>query len=136
MSTSTEKLEDLIGKQQRYKAGFVTDVEAETIPPGLDEEVIRALSARKQEPEWLLKFRLKAYRRWLKMDEPQWAHVKYPKIDYQAISYYSAPKSMKDRPQSLDEVDPKLLETYEKLGIPLHEQKLSLIHISEPTRPY
>ena len=124
MSTSTEKLEDLIGKQQRYKAGFVTDVEAETIPPGLDEEVIRALSARKQEPEWLLKFRLKAYRRWLKMDEPQWAHVKYPKIDYQAISYYSAPKSMKDRPQSLDEVDPKLLETYEKLGIPLHEQKM------------
>ena len=124
MSTTTEKLEDLIGKQQRYKAGFVTDVEAETIPPGLDEEVIRALSARKQEPEWLLKFRLKAYRRWLKMDEPKWAHVKYPKIDYQAISYYSAPKSMKDRPQSLDEVDPKLLETYEKLGIPLHEQKM------------
>ncbi|MEE2657163.1 MAG: Fe-S cluster assembly protein SufB, partial [Candidatus Latescibacterota bacterium] len=82
------------------------------------------ISARKNEPQWLLDFRLKAYARWLKMEEPSWAHVKYPKIDYQAISYYSAPKSMKDRPKSLDEVDPKLLETYEKLGIPLHEQKM------------
>ena len=124
MSTQTQDLESLLKKRQNYSAGFVTELESETLPPGLNEEVIKAISARKKEPQWLLDFRLKAYARWLKMDEPTWAHVQYPKIDYQAISYYSAPKSMKDRPKSLDEVDPKLLETYEKLGIPLHEQKM------------
>ena len=124
MSTQTQDLESLLKKRQNYSAGFVTELESETLPPGLNEEVIKAISARKKEPQWLLDFRLKAYARWLKMEEPSWAHVQYPKIDYQAISYYSAPKSMKDRPKSLDEVDPKLLETYEKLGIPLHEQKM------------
>ena len=124
MSTETQELQTLLKKRQNYSAGFVTELESETLPPGLDEDVVRAISARKKEPEWLLEFRLKAFRRWQKMIEPTWAHVKYPKIDYQAISYYSAPKSMKDRPKSLDEVDPKLLETYEKLGIPLHEQKM------------
>ncbi len=123
MSAPTEEIQSLVNARRTYSAGFVTDVESETLPPGLNEDVIRAISARKNEPEWLLDFRLKAYRRWLKMSEPEWAHVRYPKIDYQSISYYSAPKSMKDRPKSLDEVDPKLLETYEKLGIPLHEQK-------------
>ena len=124
MSTQTQDLESLLKKRQNYSAGFVTELESDTLPPGLNEEVIKAISARKKEPQWLLDFRLKAYARWLKMEEPSWAHVQYPKIDYQAISYYSAPKSMKDRPKSLDEVDPKLLETYEKLGIPLHEQKM------------
>jgi len=105
-----------------YKAGFVTDIEQDTLPPGLSEDVIRFLSAKKQEPEWLTEWRLKAYRHWLTMKEPTWAHVKYPPIDYQAISYYSAPRQQKDGPKSLDEVDPKLLETYEKLGVPLHER--------------
>ncbi|MDJ0974866.1 MAG: Fe-S cluster assembly protein SufB [Planctomycetota bacterium] len=107
-----------------YEWGFVTDIEAETFPPGLNEDVIRALSAKKEEPEWLLEWRLQAYKSWLKMTEPTWAMVDYPKIDYQAISYYSAPKSKADGPKSLDEVDPELLATYEKLGIPLAEQKL------------
>ncbi|HUP92860.1 MAG TPA: Fe-S cluster assembly protein SufB [Solimonas sp.] len=111
-------------KNRTYTAGFVTDVASDTIPPGLNEDVIRAISARKAEPEWLLEFRLKAYRRWLKMKPPHWAHVHYPQIDYQAISYFSQPKSMKDGPKSLDEVDPKLLETYKKLGIPLQEQAM------------
>jgi len=105
-----------------YKAGFVTDIEQETLPPGLSEDVVRFLSAKKREPEWLTEWRLKAYRHWLTMKEPTWAHVHYPPIDYQAISYYSAPKLKKDGPKSLDEVDPKLLETYEKLGVPLHER--------------
>jgi Fe-S cluster assembly protein SufB len=105
-----------------YKAGFVTDIEQETLPPGLSEDVVRFLSAKKGEPEWLTEWRLKAYRHWLTMKEPTWAHVQYPPIDYQAISYYSAPKQKKDGPRSLDEVDPKLLETYEKLGVPLHER--------------
>jgi len=109
---------------QAYSAGFVTDIESETVPPGHSEEVVRMISARKQEPEWLLEWRLKAYRRWLKMTEPKWAHVDYKPVDYQSISYFSAPKSMKDRPKSLDEVDPKLLETYKKLGIPLREQEM------------
>ena len=123
MSASPTDIQDLV-KNRTYSAGFVTDVDSETLPPGLNEEVVRHISAQKQEPEWLLEFRLKAYRRWLKMTEPTWAHVHYPKIDYQAISYYSAPKSMKDGPKSLDEVDPKLLETYTKLGIPLREQEM------------
>ena len=105
-----------------YKAGFVTDIEQDTLPVGLNEDVVRFLSAKKGEPEWLTERRLKAYRHWLTMKEPTWAHVHYPSIDYQAISYYSAPKQNKDGPKSLAEVDPKLLETYEKLGVPLHER--------------
>ncbi|MDT8321625.1 MAG: Fe-S cluster assembly protein SufB [Xanthomonadales bacterium] len=108
--------------QQKYRHGFVTDIESDTVAPGLDEDTVRWISARKQEPEWLLEWRLKAYRIWLKMRPPNWAHLKIAPIDFQAISYFSAPKSDKDRPQSLDEVDPKLLETYDKLGVPLHER--------------
>ena len=106
-----------------YAAGFVTAIESETLPPGLDEDVIRFISAKKGEPEWLLEWRLEAYRGWLEMDNPEWAHVDYPPIDFNEVSYYSSPKSIEDRPKSLDEVDPELLATYEKLGIPLHEQE-------------
>ena len=120
MSTTSKEIETLVNR--RYKHGFVTDIAADSLPPGLDESVVRAISARKEEPEFMLEWRLKAFRHWLTMTEPEWAHVHYPKIDYQAISYYSAPKSDADRPKSLDEVDPKLLETYDKLGIPLHER--------------
>jgi len=108
--------------EREYKAGFVTDIEAETIPAGLSEDVIRLISSKKNEPEWLLEWRLKAYRHWLTMTEPTWQNVHYPPIDYQAIVYYSAPKVKTAAPKSLAEVDPKLLETYEKLGIPLHER--------------
>ena len=107
---------------REYKAGFVTDIESESVPPGLNEDVIRLISAKKKEPAFLLEWRLKAYRHWLTLHEPTWANVHYPRIDFQAISYYSAPKQKKDGPKSLDEVDPKLLETYEKLGVPLHER--------------
>jgi len=107
-----------------YKWGFTTDIESDTIAPGLSEEVIRLISAKKEEPEWMTQWRLNAYRGWLTMTEPTWPNVHYPKIDYQAISYFSAPKSDSDRPKSLDEVDPKLLETYEKLGIPLQERAI------------
>jgi Fe-S cluster assembly protein SufB len=110
--------------EREYEAGFISDIESDTFEPGLDEDVIRRISALKNEPEWMTEWRLKAYRAWLEMDEPDWAHVDYPKMDYQAISYYSAPKSMKDKPKSLDEVDPELIATYEKLGIPLHEQMM------------
>ena len=120
MATENEQLDDLVNK--RYEHGFVTDIETESLPPGLDEDVIRAISARKNEPEFMLEWRLQAYRQWLEMKEPEWAHVNYPPIDFNAISYYAAPKSDEDRPKSLDEVDPKLLETYDKLGIPLHER--------------
>ncbi len=106
-----------------YAAGFITDVEADTLPPGLNEDVVRFISAKKGEPEWLLEWRLQAYRDWLKMSEPTWAHLHHPKIDFEAVSFFSSPKSMEDRPKSLDEVDPELLRTYEKLGIPLHEQE-------------
>ncbi len=109
---------------REYEAGFVTDIEADTLPPGLNEDVIRHISAMKAEPDWLLNWRLEAFRHWQTMREPNWAHVSYPPIDYQAISYYSAPKRAEDGPKSLDEVDPKLLETYEKLGIPLREQEM------------
>ena len=109
--------------QREYKEGFTTDIEADTLPPGLDEEVIRTISGKKAEPDFLLEWRLMAYRRWLEMKEPDWAQLHYPKIDLQDISYYSAPKQKKLL-DSLDEVDPKLLETYEKLGIPLEEQKM------------
>lgn len=120
MSDATKKTEIVTDK---YKYGFVTDIEQDTIPVGLTEDTVRIISRKKEEPEWMLEFRLKAFRHWLKLTEPTWARVSYPKIDYQAISYYSAPKSKKDGPKSLDEVDPKLLETYEKLGLPLIEQQ-------------
>ena len=110
--------------QQEYKWGFVTDIEADAIPPGLNEDVIRVISAKKKEPEFMLEWRLKAYRHWLKMREPRWAKVEFEPIDYQSIVYYSSPKTDKDGPKSLDEVDPELLKTYEKLGIPLREQEL------------
>ncbi len=109
---------------QEYKHGFVTEIEAEVIPPGLSEDVVRAISERKGEPEWLLEWRLKAYRHWLTMKEPTWAKVSYPPVDYQAISYYAAPKSKGEGPKSLDEVDPELLATYEKLGVPLREREV------------
>ena len=109
---------------QEYKWGFVTDIEADAIPRGLNEDIIRLISSKKREPEWMLEWRLKAYRNWLTMKEPTWANVHYPPIDYQGIIYYAAPKSKKDAPKSLDEVDPELLKTYEKLGIPLKEQEL------------
>jgi len=109
---------------QEYKYGFVTDIEADSAPPGLNESTIRFISAKKNEPDWLLAWRLKAYKRLLTMKEPTWANIDYPPIDYQAIIYYSAPKQAKDLPKSLDEVDPKLIETYNKLGIPLEEQKM------------
>jgi len=120
MSTDPAVLE-LANRQ--YRAGFVTDIESDSVPPGLSEDVIRLISAKKDEPEFLLEWRLKAFRHWLTMKEPTWQNVHYPPIDYQAIIYYSAPKSSKDAPKSLDEVDPKLLETYEKLGIPLRERE-------------
>ena len=106
-----------------YDAGFVTNVESETLPPGLDESVVRFISEKKAEPGWLTDWRLQAYRGWLEMNAPNWAHVHFEPIDFASISYYSAPKSHSDMPQSLDEVDPELLRTYEKLGIPLHEQE-------------
>jgi len=121
MCAAVSQIDDLVKRE--YKEGFVTDIEADTLPPGLDEDVIRSLSAIKGEPEFMLEWRLNAYRKWLEMTEPEWAHVNYPPIDFQAISYYSAPKSKEDGPKSLDEVDPKLIETYNKLGIPLEEQK-------------
>ena len=108
---------------QPYKYGFVTDIETEQIPRGLSEDVIRLISAKKNEPEFMLEFRLKAYRQWLKMSEPDWPHVHYPAIDYQDIVYYSAPKKKQEKKGSLDEVDPAILETFDKLGIPLSEQK-------------
>ena len=107
---------------KKYRHGFVTDIESDTVPPGLNEDVVRWISARKKEPVWLLEWRLKAYRQWLKMPQPRWAHLNIAPIDFQAISYFSSPRLDKDRPQSLDEVDPKLLETYDKLGVPLHER--------------
>tara|TARA_A100001037_G_scaffold51031_1_gene43067 strand:+ start:26478 stop:27917 length:1440 start_codon:yes stop_codon:yes gene_type:complete len=107
-----------------YEAGFTTDVETETLPPGLDESVVRFISAKKGEPEWLTEWRLSAYQAWQDMPTPQWAHVHFPPIDFQSISYYSAPKSQTDGPTSLEEVDPELLDTYKKLGIPLHEQEI------------
>ena len=119
---SNSSVDDLVEAGSEYHAGFVTDVESETLPPGLDESVVRYISAQKNEPEWLTAWRLKAFAQWQEMQEPKWAHVHYPPINFQDISYYSAPKSQTDGPRSLDEVDPELLRTYEKLGIPLHEQ--------------
>ncbi len=119
---SSTQPEDIV-QNDKYKYGFVTNIESDVAPPGLSEEIIRFISAKKQEPEWLLEWRLKAYRSFLKMAEPRWAHVNYPPVDLQAISYYAAPKQ-KPKLNSLDEVDPELLATFEKLGIPLEEQKL------------
>ena len=121
MSTATETIEGFV--RQEYKYGFYTDLETDSAPPGLNEDVIRLISKKKNEPEFLLAWRLKAYRHWLTMQEPTWPKVHHPPINYQTISYYSAPKKRGDGPKSLDEVDPKLLETYEKLGIPLKERE-------------
>jgi Fe-S cluster assembly protein SufB len=121
MKTTTKTIQDLA--EQEYKYGFVTDIESETIPKGLSEDIVRMISTMKGEPEFMLEWRLKAYRHWLTMQEPHWPNVKYGPIDYQDISYYSAPKQ-KTGPKSLEEVDPELLKTYAKLGIPLEEQKL------------
>jgi len=117
-----QSVESLVNRD--YAAGFFTEIETDTVPPGLSEEVIRLISRKKEEPEWLCEWRLGAYRHWLTMQEPRWATVEHPAIDYQAISYYSAPKAKTDGPKSLSEVDPKLLETYEKLGIPLREREM------------
>ena len=122
MSAVDAKIGGLVARE--YKEGFVTEIDSDTLPPGLDERVIRTISGKKNEPDFMLEWRLDAYRRWGSMNTPEWAHVHYPPIDFQAISYYSAPGSTGDGPKSLDEVDPKLLETYEKLGIPLEEQKM------------
>jgi len=120
MSTSTDTIEELV--KSEYKYGFYTDIETESAPPGLNEDIIRFISHKKNEPEWLLEWRLKAYRHWTTLQEPTWPQVHYPKIDYQDITYFVAPKSLADGPKSMDEVDPKILETFEKLGIPLHER--------------
>ena len=119
----TETVEQ-VQKVEKYKYGFVTDIETDQAPKGLNEDIVRFISAKKEEPEWLLEWRLKAYAHWLTMEEPNWAKVGYPPIDYQDAYYYSAPKSPEDGPDSLDEVDPELLATYEKLGIPLYEQEV------------
>lgn len=108
---------------QEYKYGFKTEIESDTIPKGLTEDTVRLISQKKGEPEWMLDFRLNAFRQWLKMEPPEWAHLNYPPIDYQDIIYYSAPKQAKPKLQSLDEVDPELLRTFDKLGLPLSEQK-------------
>lgn len=121
MSNAAKEVRDFI--DSGYEHGFITRIESDTLPPGLSEEVIRHISAKKQEPEWMLAWRLRAYQHWLGMESPDWAHLNIPAIDYQSISYYSAPKSRAEGPKSLDEVDPELLDTYNKLGIPLEEQK-------------
>jgi Fe-S cluster assembly protein SufB len=121
MATDNRTIEELAN--QEYKYGFVTDIEQDSAPPGLNEDIIRFISAKKNEPDFMLEWRLKAYRHWLTMKEPKWANVHYPPIDYQSVIYYSAPKSKTDGPRSLEEVDPKLLATYEKLGIPLRERE-------------
>ena len=119
-----EEQEDILEQvtTSEYKYGFVTAIEADEAPKGLTEDTVRFISAKKNEPEWLLEYRLKSYRQWLKMEEPQWPNVTYPKIDFQDIIYYSAPKQ-KISPKSLDEIDPELRKTFEKLGISLDEHK-------------
>jgi len=121
---TVRQVEEVEGR--KYKYGFVTDIEQERAPKGLNEDIVRFISAKKEEPEWMLEWRLKAFRHWLSLEErePTWANVSYPKIDYQDAYYYAAPKREEDKPESLDEVDPKLIETYEKLGIPIEEQKV------------
>ena len=124
MAPATQETIETTRSLERYSAGFVTEVESDMAPKGLDEDTIRFISAKKDEPAWLLDWRLAAYRRWLNMSEPRWAAVRFPDIAYQDLHYYAAPKSMADRPKSLAEVDPQILETYEKLGIPVREQEV------------
>ncbi len=124
MAATAKTIEQVKSVGDKYKYGFVTDIDLDYAPKGLNEDIIRFISAKKEEPDWLLEWRLKAYAHWLEMPEPEWAKVDFPPIDYQDAYYYAAPKSDDDKPKSLDEVDPKLLETYEKLGIPLHEQEV------------
>src|ERR1700744_5417554 len=120
MSETADKLESLMARG--YAHGFVTEIDSDTVPPGLDEDVVRLISRKKNEPAFLTEWRLKALRHWLQMDEPHWAHVKVAPIDYQAISYYSAPRAKTDGPKSLEDVDPKRLATYAKIGVTLHER--------------
>lgn len=117
-----DEAREMVAQRGEYKYGFVSDIQVDKLPPGLDESVVRFISAKKGEPEWLLEWRLKAFRTWQKMTEPEWPHVTYEPIDYQAVSYWASPKSDDDKPKSLDEVDPEILATFEKLGIPLHER--------------
>ena len=119
MAKSNKEIDQFINRT--YEHGFITDIESDSFPPGLNEKIVKGISIKKNEPDFMLKWRLKAYKNWLTLDEPTWSHVRYKPIDYQNISYFSAPKSDDEKPKSLDEVDPKLLETYKKLGIPLHE---------------
>ena len=119
-----ETVEAVRSVGEKYKYGFSTDIETEFAPKGLNEDIVRLISAKNGEPEWLTEWRLKSYRRWLQMEEPTWAKIHYPKIDFQDAYYYARPASMAVRPKSLDEVDPMLLATYEKLGIPLKEQMI------------
>src|ERR1700674_6073571 len=119
MSTATETIEGLV--KQEYKYGFYTDVETDSAPPGLNEDIVRLISAKKNEPAFMLEWRLKAFRHWLTMKEPRWQNVRYPPIDYQDIVYYSAPKPKGQGPKSLEEVDPELLKAFDKRGIPLLE---------------
>ncbi len=123
MAATAQTAQQVQEMSEKYKYGFVTDIEMETAPKGLSEDIVRFISAKKEEPEWLLTWRLKAYEHWLTMPEPEWAKVKFPEIDYQDAYYYASPKNS-EKPKSLDEVDPELLETYEKLGIPLKEQEV------------
>ncbi|MCW8900774.1 MAG: Fe-S cluster assembly protein SufB [Gammaproteobacteria bacterium] len=120
MGSKHQSVETLI--KSDYKYGFVTDIDSDTLPPGLSESIIQQISAKKNEPAWMLEWRLKAYQRWLSMEDPEWAHIQHPEIDFQAISYYSAPRQKSATAKSLDEIDPELLATYTKLGIPLEEQ--------------
>ena len=119
MTSTSQAVEQFVSDE--YQHGFVTPIESDTLPPGLGEEVIRAISARKHEPAWMLQRRFQAYHHWLTMTRPDWAHLQHTPIDFHGISYYSAPKSQADGPHSLEDVDPELLETYSKLGIPLDE---------------
>src|ERR1044071_3336146 len=125
MNTATNATEELVNRE--YKYGFVTEIETDTVPRGLNKENVQLISAKKNEPSFMLEWRLKAYRHWVRLEksqaEPKWANVHYPPIDYQKIIYYAAPKSEDGKPKSLEEVDPELLNTYEKLGIPLREQE-------------
>ena len=122
MVATAETIDQVQSLAGTYKYGFVTDIETELAPKGLSEDIVRFISAKKNEPEWLLQWRLDAYAKWLEMDEPDWSKLNYEPIDYQDAYYYAAPKSMEDAPESLDDVDPALIETYNKLGIPLHER--------------
>ncbi|MGA0235561.1 MAG: Fe-S cluster assembly protein SufB [Alphaproteobacteria bacterium] len=124
MVAEAETIEKVSALAEKYKYGFVTEIEAESAPKGLSEDIVRFISAKKNEPEWLLEWRLKAYRYWLDMEAPDWAKLNIPPIDYQDAYYYSAPKSAESRPETIDDVDPALIETYNKLGIPLHEQEM------------